>query len=258
MFENVRADIRHYAQFCYPGKPLWQAALRAFYAHPGSVAVVWFRLGHCAWKTRIPVVSHLLKLTYLLGLPMVRIYSGVQLLPQTRIGPGLVILHFGGVVVTRETQIGKNAVLLHNVSIITAKSRWGPTIGDNFFAGTGTTIIGDVVIEDDVACGAGSLVTQSVPRNAIVIGSPAKIKRFRDPAVDRFTENLSSPKQPAKWMTPPPGETPTRDKDSDQRRENEMQDDQREMQPKKKSDCVPLSAAAAKGSPDNATDRERD
>ncbi len=206
MFDNVREDLRHYAQYCYRDKSLLAVLLRVLYAHPASLAVMWYRFGSASWKLKIPVLKQLGQVIYLLFLPFVRIYTGVQLLPQTRIGPGLIILHFGGVVITRETTIGKNAVLYHNVSLVTAKSRWGPKIGDHFFAGTGTTIIGDVVIEDNVACGSGSLVTRSIPRDAIVTGSPARIRRFRDPS-DRFTENMTSPKRPVTWMKPPDGMT---------------------------------------------------
>lgn len=204
MFENVREDLRHYAQYCYPGKSPLAVLIRVLYAHPASLAVIWYRFGSACWKSKLPVLKQLGQIVYLLFLPFVRNYTGVQLLPQTEIGPGLILLHFGGVVITRETTIGKNAVLYHNVSLVTAKSRWGPKIGDNFFAGTGTTIIGDVLIEDNVACGAGSLVTGSIPADAIVTGSPAKIKRFCDQS-DRFTENMASSKRPVTWMTIPNG-----------------------------------------------------
>ena len=47
----------------------------------------------------------------------------------------------------------------------------------------GAIIMGDVTIEDNVTCGAGSLVTRSVPRDAVVAGVPA----------DESAKNLSSP-----------------------------------------------------------------
>ena len=41
------------------------------------------------------------------------------------------------------------------------------------------TIVGNLVIEDNVICGAGSVITKSVPADAIISGVPAKILRFR-------------------------------------------------------------------------------
>jgi serine O-acetyltransferase len=196
-------DLRHYSRFCYGGKPVWKVLPRLLIAHPGVVAVIWYRFGAAAWLSVIPIVKQLLQLVYLLGLPFVRLYSGVQIQPQTPIGPGLVVLHFGGVVIARECTIGRDCVLYHNVSIVTAKSREGPTVGDNFYAGVGCTIIGDITIENDVTIGAGSVVTRCVPQGAIVAGQPAGILRFRT-EMDAFTENRSSPRTARPWMQPPP------------------------------------------------------
>ncbi|MBL8878181.1 MAG: serine acetyltransferase [Phycisphaerales bacterium] len=200
---NVREDFRHYARFCYRSESALWCAPRVLLAHPAALAVLWYRFGSWVRRFPVPLIKQLLQLWYWLWMPFVRAYSGVQLLPQTRIGPGLVILHFGGVVITRDCEIGPNCVLYHNVSLVTAKSRRGPKIGANFYAGVGTIIVGEVTIEDHVTCGAGSVVTRSVPRGAIVGGVPARILRFADEH-DRFTENKSGgSKSPPEWMQAP-------------------------------------------------------
>ncbi len=204
MFDRVLADLRHYSRFCCGAKPLWRALPRILYAHPASAAVLWYRFGSMAWRVRVPVVRQVLQFVYLLVMPWVRMYSGVQILPRTRIGPGLVILHFGGVVITEDCEIGENCLLYHNVSIVTMKNRVGPRIGANFYAGTGATIIGTITIEDDVTAGAGCVITRSVPKDAIVAGVPARVLRFRLPG-ENNTENRTAPRRPAEWMVPPAG-----------------------------------------------------
>lgn len=181
MFENVLADLRHYSLYCYGGRPLWRTTPRILYAHPASAMVIWYRLGAFAWRLRIPVLRQVLQAVYLLCLPLVRMYSGVQLHPRTRIGPGLIILHFGGVIITEDCEIGRECVLHQNVSIVTTNYARGARIGDHFYAGAGAIITGHLVIEDNVVVGAGSVVTRSVPKDAIVAGAPARILRFRTP-----------------------------------------------------------------------------
>ena len=182
MFQNVLADLKHYrAHNGREGKPLLWTALVSLYEHPALAGVLWYRFGNWSWHLGLPVVRGLCKLVYVLFLPLVRQYSGVQIHPCTRIGKGLAILHFGGVVICRECSIGEECLLHHNVSIVTTNSRQAAQIGDYFYAGVGVTIVGNIVIEDNVICGAGCVVTKSVPRNAIVAGVPAEIRRFRRP-----------------------------------------------------------------------------
>ncbi len=210
MFSSIRADLAHYSRFCCGGRPLWMVWLYVPFAHPASVGVMWYRLGSGVWRMQVPLVREFLQLVYLLGMPLARWYSGVQIQPQTVIGPGLAILHFGGVVITRECAIGENCLLYHHVNLVTMKNRQGPKIGNNFYAGVGTTIIGDVTIEDNVTCGAGSIVTRSIPRDAVVAGAPARILRFRL-ARENNAENKTAPWQPAKWMRRPEAIAPPAD-----------------------------------------------
>lgn len=179
MFDNLCADLRRYAEHCYPGRASWSVLLRLPYTHPACVGVAWYRYGAWALRLRIPVLKHATMLIYALLMPLARLYSGAQIDPRTPIGPGLAVLHFGGVVLTRDCQIGRNCVLHHNVSIVTTNNARAATIGDNFYAGCGAIIVGNVIIENNVVVGAGSVVTRSLPANAIVGGVPARILRYR-------------------------------------------------------------------------------
>ena len=200
MFGNLRADLRHYSRFCYAGRPIVRVLPRILYAHPAALAVIWYRFGSAAWRMQVPFVRHVLQLVYLLGMPLVRMYSGVQIQPRTAIGPGLAIMHFGGVVITRECTIGANCLLYHNVNIVTMRNQRGATIGNHFYAGTGATIIGAVSIENNVTVGAGAVVTKSLPKDAVVAGVPARIIRLRHPEEDP-SENRTLPNRPAEWLT---------------------------------------------------------
>jgi len=46
--------------------------------------------------------------------------------------------------------------------------------------GSGATILCNVTIGENAIVGAGSVVTKDVPANAIVVGNPARVKRYID------------------------------------------------------------------------------
>lgn len=52
-------------------------------------------------------------------------------------------------------------------------------IGNNVFLGCNVTILPGVTINYGAVIGAGAVVTEDVPGNAVVVGNPAKILKFR-------------------------------------------------------------------------------
>ena len=85
-------------------------------------------------------------------------------------------------------RIGKNAMLGPNVQLLTPLHPLDPvernsgleygapiTIGDNFWAGGGVTILPDVTLGNNVVVGAGSVVTKSFGDNVVLAGNPARV-----------------------------------------------------------------------------------
>lgn len=99
-----------------------------------------------------------------------------------KIGKGLRIYHGQGLVLNTQVVIGENCTLRHCTTIGNKQRASGsftgsPIIGDFVDVGSNTCIIGDITIEDHVTVGCGSVVTKSVPANAVVAGNPAKLLR---------------------------------------------------------------------------------
>ena len=60
-----------------------------------------------------------------------------------------------------------------------AKSKGDVIIGNDVWIGDFVTILSGVTIGDGAVIGAGTVVTKNVPANAIVVGNPQRIKKYR-------------------------------------------------------------------------------
>lgn len=97
-------------------------------------------------------------------------------IPPNVFEEGLAIPHYGTIVVHANARIGKNCRLQEGVNIgATSGSHEAATIGNNCFFGSGAKVVGAVKIADDVAVGAGAVVTKDIPEPGTTwAGVPAK------------------------------------------------------------------------------------
>lgn len=104
---------------------------------------------------------------------------------EAKIGPGLLLAHFGGVWIHPEAEIGSNCTIFHQVTIaargrLNGEQDGAPRIGERVRILPGAKILGGITIGDDVVIGANSVVIQDVPPGALVTGNPARIVRRAD------------------------------------------------------------------------------
>src|SRR5687768_614370 len=106
-----------YQDRCYPNRGLLATFLRGIIAHPAMLAVMWFRFGRWALLLPVPIAKHFLLAIHWLFFPAVRALTGVQLLPSTQVGPGLVLFHYGPTVINPRSRIGANVTMYHGVTL---------------------------------------------------------------------------------------------------------------------------------------------
>jgi serine acetyltransferase len=185
MFENLKGDLRASTQQHRPKlesgfgkedfKSLFQLAMMPVIAH---------RFGHWAREVRIPVIRQLLILSAGILRHFSGFLTGVYIMPEAEIGPGLVVHSLYGVLVGATT-IGKNFTVQSGV-LVAAGVR---SIGDNVYLGSGAKILADTTIGNNVVIVANSVVLTDVPDNTTIMGVPARTK-FRGGHPMKFPKTL--------------------------------------------------------------------
>ena len=107
-----------------------------------------------------------------------QIKYGFQIYPETEIGEGFYLGHWGALVINPKVKIGKNCNIAQGVTIGQANrgERIGvPEIGDEVWIGTNAVIVGHIKIGNNVLIAPNAYVNTDVPSNSIVIGNPAQI-----------------------------------------------------------------------------------
>ena len=100
------------------------------------------------------------------------------------------------IVSSARVRIGSHCLIGENVSIRDADHGIAPgalmreqpqeatpiEIGENVWLGRGTVVLRGVTIGEGAVIGANSVVTKDVPANAIAVGAPARVLKYRDGA----------------------------------------------------------------------------
>lgn len=165
---NKRALIKS-DLYRYCGSTGFKAFCKMYLKMPGFRFSVWLRLSKgsgigCK-------LAKIIQIHY-------RYKFGIDIRPETEIGPGLYIGHFGGIVVASTAHIGRNCNLSQCVTIgvaATTRKQGHPVIGDNVYIGSGAKIIGPVTIGNNCAIGANAVVTKDIPSHSTAVGIPAKV-----------------------------------------------------------------------------------
>lgn len=110
---------------------------------------------------------------------------------STEIGKGFYLGHKGSIIVNYKAKIGNNVNLAQGVTIGVAnggKHKGVPIISDNVWIGANSTVVGGIIIGEDVMIAPNTFVNFDVPPHSIVISNKAKIIE-RDPATINYIEN---------------------------------------------------------------------
>src|SRR2546425_12267271 len=105
MLDAVKRDVRVVME----RDPAARSAVEVFLCYPGVHALLFHRMAHRVWRAGWPTSARWLS-------HVARFFTGIEIHPAARIGPGLFIDHGMGVVIGETTEIGENVTLLQGVT----------------------------------------------------------------------------------------------------------------------------------------------
>ncbi len=113
---------------------------------------------------------------------LVELTTGITIETGADIGPGLYIGHYGNIFIGGGVTIGKLVNISQEVSVGYGGrgQNWGRPrcIGDCVYIAPGAKIVGKITLGSNVVVGANSVVSKSIPDNAVVLGVPARIINY--------------------------------------------------------------------------------
>lgn len=105
-----------------------------------------------------------------------QVLYGYQIYPETQIGPGLYLGHWGALVINPQAVIGANCNIAQGVTIgqqNRGRRQGAPTIGSRVWIGANAVIVGNISIGNNVLIAPNAYVNADVPDNSVVVGNPA-------------------------------------------------------------------------------------
>jgi len=147
--------------------------LEVLLLYPGFHAIFWHRISHLLYRMYIPFIPRMIS-------QLVRFFTGIEIHPGAKIGPGFFIDHGMGVVIGETAEIGRDVLLYQDVTLGGTgldRGKRHPTLGNQVVVGAGAKVLGNIRIGNNARIGAGSVVVHAVPDNCTVVGVPAEIVR---------------------------------------------------------------------------------
>ncbi len=160
----LQADYERFRAYGYSG-----------WASEGFWGLAIYRMQRTIRKSRAPWIWAPAAVVLAVLRKVLVVVTGIDLHPNAKIGPGLLIQHASQVRVIENAKIGADCALSQICSIGAGATRGVPDIGDHVYISPHCCILGPVTIGDGATIAPNSLVLTDVPAGHTAIGVPARL-----------------------------------------------------------------------------------
>ncbi len=167
MFDTLREDIRT----VFKKDPAARSTAEVIFFYPGLHALWMHRKANWFWRHNLKFFATWIAFS-------ARFLTNIEIHPGAKIGRRFFIDHGAGVVIGETAEIGDDVLLYQGVVLggtTHEKKKRHPTIGNDVVVGTGAIVLGPLTVGDGARIGAGSVVIDSVPAGATVVGIPGRV-----------------------------------------------------------------------------------
>ena len=144
--------------------------------YPSFKAMIYYKISHYLYIKKHYFLARLIS-------EKSKRKTGIEIHPGAQIGKRLFIDHGMGVVIGETAQIGNNVVIYQGVTLggtLKEKGKRHPTIKDNVMISAGAKVLGSFTVNENAKIGAGAVVLNEVPKNATVVGIPARVVKINN------------------------------------------------------------------------------
>ncbi|MFQ5984063.1 MAG: serine O-acetyltransferase [Alphaproteobacteria bacterium] len=174
MFKTLQEDIG----VVFERDPAVRSRLEVVFCYPGFHALLFYRMAHAAWRSKLYFVGRFLS-------HLGRLFTGIEIHPGARIGRRLFIDHGMGVVIGETSEIGDDVTLYHGVTLggiapavdapSQARQKRHPTLENEVIVGSGAQVLGPIRVGAGARVGANAVAVKDVPAGVTVVGIPARV-----------------------------------------------------------------------------------
>jgi serine O-acetyltransferase len=172
-FRFWRDLLREDMQAVYQKDPAARSTWEVLTCYPGLHAIWLHRVAHGLWQRRHLLLARL-------AAHVGRFLTGIEIHPGAQIGRRFFVDHGAGVVIGETAEIGDD-VLMYQGAVLGGTSsnrvKRHPTIGDRAVIGAHAVVLGNITVGSGAKVGSGSVVVESVPAGATVVGIPGRVVR---------------------------------------------------------------------------------
>lgn len=139
--------------------------------YPGFHAIIYHKLSHFLYKHKLMFLARMIS-------QFSRFMTGIEIHPGATIGKRLFMDHGMGIVIGETAVIGDDCTIYHQVTLGGTgkeKLKRHPTLKNNVIVGSGSKVLGNILIGENVKIGANSVVLKDIEDNVTVVGIPGKV-----------------------------------------------------------------------------------